>query len=242
MPQHTRILYIDTPVLRKLWKLYRGELGDSVGLGKAQIEELRDYIHAQRENQTLVMMSSSFAIMEMMNLARRWHYTRTRFDAGHDLLEIVDDWSNEDKRWKFLPGSSEKLIAQVREDLNHWMTDEADALIDILDFSGVSIPRYEAVTNRELVRFAAFLNLRTRIESQDCLHLSYAFAHAEGIISTDLQLVNFLRSISQPNWKLIGQGYEEVFGSKLPFNRGEFAAFHLPTHPLRQIEFWKNRR
>ena len=229
-----KIIYLDTRVLRALWKLHLKDWKEADNRRK-KAKQLRDILARGRARNELRAMTSPIAVMEMIQFDQSKHYARMRLKKGDDPKDVLDDWHDLPNRWDSGDDLLERVLGNGSRDLNTWSKSTDFDLVDV--WHGPWGNKGSPAEVPELLAFALRLSLTTPVDEDDCFHVAYMLRYADGILTSDGGLLKALRLTSQvrPIWKRINNIYLEVFGQAMP--ESPFRYFTYPGD-LKQLTAW----
>ncbi len=234
-----KTLYLDTGPVRHLWKLHSNDWKNLSNPSRIAAESLRGSLIDLKKDGKLEAVTSVFAVMEMQEFARTHRYVRNRFDEGDDVLDYFDNRQKKRELWKAYPGGPSALFQQVQKDFQDWLSgDGSEVLSQIYDFDSTLFSSRMDLETSSTMKFAAYLSFLTATSASDSVHLAYALATSNGILTSDGELASIVNSQVSDSWSTVADVYEICFRQKLGISKKSFKAFRYAKTPTDKIAEW----
>ena len=211
-----RILYLDTGVLRVLWKLHLKDWikDDDERLVRAKL--LREILAVAKQKNQVRAITSPIAVMEMVQFDQSKHYAKSRMGGGDDPMDVLNDWYRLSDRWQKSGPLLGEVLQSARNDLEVWSGSEDFGLVEILHGPWANAGLLNEIP--QLLALSLRLALTTPIDSDDCFHVAYLLRYADAIITSDKGLKGSLELALEkgPVRTQLDAEYQTIFGTELP--------------------------
>ena len=230
-----KTVYLDTGVLRPLWKLHLGHWPRDDNRHRIHSEHLRRILRNEDKRFNVAAVASVFTIIEMAQFDQSKNYASIRLAAGDDAAEILLEWGRPTWRWSGLEELLHPVLDGTVDNLEKWSGGEDHGLVSI--YHGPWPNPGQAAEIPLLLGFALRLCLSTPVDPDDCYHVAYTMRYCDAILTTDQGLLDSLsRTLNDEGiMDSIRADYRETFKVDLP--TAGFRVFRYPNQ-LCEFEHW----